>query len=126
MKAKTFILTGGVLNTIMTLFHIFLCFHISKLYGADPVYPLLQMFSVSGTIMIFFFAYTSLFYSKELTASITGKSIILFNIAIYGVRALGEFLLFPAVSWMIVGLCGLMVVIYSLALIEGKREKPAV
>ncbi len=58
------ILTGGVLNLLLSLFHVFLCYQIYQVYGTAQVYPLLQLFAIGGMIMIFFLAYTSLVHAE--------------------------------------------------------------
>ncbi len=54
------ILTGGILNLFMSLFHLFLCYQIFLNYRGTPIYPLLEMLSIGGTLLVIFLAYTSL------------------------------------------------------------------
>ena len=122
-KAKTLILTGGVLNSLMALFHIFLGYQIYSAYSGKDFYPLMQMLNVGGSLMIFFFAYTSLAYARELLNSKTGRSVIILNILLYLARAIGEVVLFMQPKILIIVICFVISGIYSTAFFLRTNEK---
>lgn len=114
-SALTIIRVGGAINVLMTLFHVYLCFVIHRNYQHAAVYPLLQMFAISGTIMIGFLAITSLAHAETLAASSLGLAVLGLNLAIYLGRAVGELLLFPQPKPLIIALCLLITGVYALA-----------
>jgi len=114
---------GGVLNLIMTAFHVFLCVVIYKQFGKEACYPLMQMFSVSGTLMIAFMAYTSLGQAREIVSTRLGCSVLALNIGIYVLRAAGEVVLFPRAKPLVIVLCLAIAAVYAIAMI--KRQKSA-
>ena len=120
------IISGGVINLFLALFHVFLCYQIYQAYSQMPIYPLLQMFSIGGTLMVFFLAYTSLFQSMELSATRTGQSVVLLNIFLYLARTLGEVLLFPRINFLIIGVCSFLVILYSYIFIRTRRTVSAI
>lgn len=124
MKTRTeiTILTGGVLNLLLALFHIFLCYQIFNAFGTQGFYPLMQMLSIGGTLMIFFLAYTSLFCVGELLQGKLGLAVIVLNILVYLSRALGEVILFPQPKPVIIGLCILLVLMYGYVLFKRQTE----
>jgi hypothetical protein len=109
---RAMIITGGVLNLLLAFFHIFLCYQIFIFYGSMNLYPLLEMFSVGGTLMVFFLAYTSLFCPADLAYTKSGKAVIVLNILVYLSRVLGEFILFPKQNIWIIVLCSFLTVLY--------------
>jgi hypothetical protein len=114
MKAqlRRIVLGAGALNLLFALFHVYLCYRIHILYGTTPVYPLLQMLSVGGTLMVFFLAYTSLMAPEELTSTRIGGSVIMLNILLYLSRVIGEIVLFPKPGILIIGLCSFISALY--------------
>ncbi|HTQ30989.1 MAG TPA: hypothetical protein VMI53_07250 [Opitutaceae bacterium] len=107
------ILAGGTLNSLLGLFHVFLCGQIFQAYGSKPFYPLLEMMSIGGTLLIFFLAFTSLFCPAALVETRIGRSVVLLNISVYLARTLGEFILFPKPSGVIIGLCAFLTLLYA-------------
>jgi hypothetical protein len=112
VSLKTLVITGSILNLIMALFHIYLCYMIYNNYSAESFYPLLQMFAIGGMIMIFYLAFTSLLYSQEMTGTTLGAVTLILNILIYSTRALGEFILFAKPKPVIIAVCVVMTVLY--------------
>jgi hypothetical protein len=119
------ILTGGVLNLLLALFHIYLCYVIFKAYASADFYPLMQMLAIAGTVFIFFLAYTSLFCATELMKGSLGMTVIMLNILLYLSRALGEVILFPHPKPIIIGLCILLVLMYGYVFFNGKAGSEA-
>ncbi|HZP58990.1 MAG TPA: hypothetical protein VFB27_01610 [Opitutaceae bacterium] len=115
------VLIGGIFNSLLALFHIFLCYQIFKFYGSKPFFPLMEMMSIGGTILIFFLAVTSLFCAKALTETPLGRLVVLLNISIYLARTLGELMLFPKPSSLIVGLCAFLALLYAYIYVEGGK-----
>jgi hypothetical protein len=120
MLRKT-ILTGGVFNLLFTLFHIFLCYQIYAGSSGSPIYPLLEMLAVGGTLMILFLTVTSLWYLTELVTVKIGQPIILLNIAVYFTRIIGEFVLFPQQNALIIVVCSIMTILYAYIFIAGRK-----
>jgi hypothetical protein len=120
------ILTGGVLNLLLALFHIFLCYKIYVAQSGSPIYPLLEMLAICGTLMIFFLAATSLLYRTELVTAKIGQPIILLNIAVYLSRTLGEFILFSQQNFLIIVVCSFLTILYVYIFIVGRKYKFAI
>ena len=121
-QAEKIIITGGVLNSLFALFHLYLGYMIVKSFGGSNAYPLMQMLNVGGVLMIFFLAYTSLAFPAELISSKLGRAIVLLNLLVYNTRIFGEIILSPNPKPVIMLLCLVMVVVYILALIKGKKS----
>ncbi|MBI5474287.1 MAG: hypothetical protein HY961_18275 [Ignavibacteriae bacterium] len=117
------ILAGGIFNLLFSLFHVYLCYQLYQIYGTMPIYPLLQMFSIVGTIMIFFLAYTSLCCPTELLSTNAGLAVVVLNILVYLSRVIGEIVLFPQPMSIIIATCLLMTLIYGYVLVEGIRDR---
>lgn len=100
------------INLLFALFHVYLCYKRHILYVMTPLYPLLEMFSVGGTLMVFFLAYTSLRAPEELMTTHVGGSAIVLNILVYLSRAIGEVVLFPKPGILIIGLCSFLSALY--------------
>jgi len=120
------ILTGGVINLLLALFHIHLCYQINAAQSGSPVYPLLEMLAIGGTLMVLFLAVTSFWYTKELVTTNIGQPIILLNIAVYLSRVLGEFILFPRQNVLIIVVCTFLTILYSYILVVGRKYKYAI
>jgi len=120
------ILTGGVFNLLLAFFHIFLCYKIYVAQSGSPIYPLLEMLAISGTLMILFLAVTSLWYRTELVTAKIGQPIILLNIAVYLFRTLGDFILFPQLNIMIIVVCSFLTILYVYIFIAGKKYTSAI
>ncbi len=117
------IIGGGIANLLFSVFHIYLCYRIHQLYGTSPIYPLLQMFSIGGTIMIIFLAYTSLCCPTDLLSTKAGLAVVALNVLVYLSRIVGEMLLFPEPKSLILVTCLLMTLIYGYVLVEGIRDR---
>jgi hypothetical protein len=117
---RRIILTGGALNLLLALFHIFLCYQIYRSCNTMPIYPLLQMFSIGGMLMIFFLAYTSLRCPEEMVSTNAGRAVIVLNILVYFTRVIGEFVLSPQQNYLIVGLCSFLTILYAYILVGSR------
>jgi len=109
---RTAIISGGILNFLLTLFHIFLCYRIAQVYSTQPSYPLMQMLAIGGALMIGFLSWTSLAYRDELVQTKLGSAIVVLNILVYGLRVVEEFVLSQRISYPIVGVCLLITATY--------------
>ena len=119
---RTFIITGGVLNLLLALFHVFLCLKIYQIFGKTDFYPLMQMLAIGGTIFIFFLAYTSLVSPGSLISTSLGAPVIGLNILLYLSRALGELILFPKPKPIIIAVCLIQVLIYGYVFLKRQRQ----
>ena len=125
-QLRRIVLGAGAINLLFALFHVYLCYRIYILYGTMPIYPLLQMLSVGGTLMVFFLAYTSLRAPEELMTRRLGGSVIVLNILVYFSRAIGEVVLFPKPGILIIGLCSFLSALYIYILLRrGKATNAA-
>ena len=113
-----------MLNLLLALFHVFLCYRIFDLFGSKPFYPLMEMLGIGGMLLIFFLAFTSLFCSAELVKTGVGRSVIVLNILIYLARVLGEVILFPRPSSLVIGPCALLALLYAYIYFWGRVETP--
>jgi len=120
------ILTGGVFNLLLALFHIHLCFQIYAAQSGSPIYPLLEMLAIGGTLMVLFLSVTSFWYRAELVTTKIGQPIILLNIAVYLSRLLGEFILFPRQNILIIVVCSFLTILYGYIFIVGRKYKYAI
>jgi len=117
---KVAIVTGGILNLLLALFHLVLC---RMIYGAHTAdyYPLMQMLAVAGAIFIWFLALTSLVFREKLALTPIGRSILLLNVVLYAIRVLGELVLFPQPKAIILVGCGILAALYAWIFIAGRR-----
>ncbi len=120
------VITGGILNLFLSLFHVLLCYQIYLVYGKEAVYPLLQMLAIGGTVFVFFLAFTSLMCISDLVSTKIGASVIVLNILTYLIRTAGELIFSPRPSVLIISLCLVLAVIYIVVLIgSAKTNRPA-
>jgi len=123
---KIAIITGGVLNLVLALFHIVLCRMIYADCHTADFYPMMQMFAVSGAALIWFLALTSLLFREQLALTAVGRSILLLNVVIYAGRVISELALFPASfphpKAIIIASCSLIAALYVWIFIKGKSQ----
>ncbi len=86
------LITGGVLQTLLAIFHIYLGILI---YGNDKnlspeVQDLLQIFNSVTLVTIIFFAYVSFFHRKKIQDTKLGKAVLLLICSFYFIRGLIE------------------------------------
>ncbi len=122
---RVVITSGGILNLLLALFHIFLCYQVAIAYSGTPSYPLTQMLAIGGFLMIAFLAWTSLVHPSDLVQSKSGASILVLNILVYVSRVVEEFVLAPRVSYLIVVLCTIIAVLYVYAFFASKEIRQA-
>jgi hypothetical protein len=118
---KCIVMMGGIFNSILALFHIYLALMIFKFYSGMNFYPLMQTLNICGSLMIFFFAYTSIRYPNELINSKAGRSILVLNVLLYTGRFVCEFVLFPAPKILIVFTCSLIAGIYLFVIYSSRK-----
>ena len=118
---KVAIVTGGVLNLVLALFHIVLCRMIYASGHTADYYPLMQMLAVAGAIFIWFLALTSLVFREKLALTPIGCSILLLNVVLYAIRVIGELVLFPRPKAVILIGCGLLAALYAWIFIAAKK-----
>jgi hypothetical protein len=123
-QIKAAILTGGVLNLLLAIFHIVLCRMIYGAYHTADFYPLMQMLAVADALFIWFLALTSLVFREKLAMTSIGRSILLLNVVLYIVRVIGEFVLFPHPKPVIFIGCGLLAVLYTWIILAAAKLKP--
>jgi hypothetical protein len=118
MKKILFII-GGLFNTIFAVFHIWMArdIHLSSTFSPGSR-SLLHAFNVFGIFVIFYFAYISFFYQRELLSTKLGKATLTLVAFIYLSRAIEEFIFFNF-SFIIFIPCVLVGGIYLLLLLPG-------
>ena len=84
-------------------------------------YPLMQLLAVSGAIFIWFLALTSLVFREKLALTPVGRSILLLNVVLYAIRAIGELVLVPQPEAVIVIGCSLLAALYAWILLAAKK-----
>lgn len=123
MNKNTLLTTGGILNAIFVLFHVWLGYmiHVNPAISqADR--PLMEMLNVGGLLMILFIAVASLFYKKEMLTTSLGKLVSLLNIALYWSRAVEEIIISPVTKPIILISCIVLGLIYLPLLSASKTE----
>lgn len=122
ISSVTLIRIGGLLNSLLTLFHLFLGYEIHATYYGQEFYPLMQMLNIACTLLIFFLAISSIVYAHELINSKLGRLVIVINILLYLLRSIGEIVLFPQLLVFVIVVCLLIAAIYGLAYYVGFKE----
>ena len=95
MVKKGMLVAGGILNFLFGVLHVFMArsIHVSKVF-TDDTRSLLTAFNSAVTLVVFYFAYVSLFQSRDLLGTKIGKSTLVLISVFYLVRAAEEFFLF--------------------------------
>ena len=122
---KILLITGGVFNIILTIFHIFLGYKISLFENIAPGYrELMIMLNVGGTLFILLFAIASLAYTKDMLTTRLGKLLIVFIILLYASRAVEEIIVSSHFSLLIFIVCVIIALDYlSILLIPERNGK---
>ncbi len=109
---------GGAFNCLLALFHGWLGWQIYRFAGATPgVHTLMEMLNTAVTLMIIFFAVSSLGYAGDMLGSKLGKLVLGFVFLLYFSRALMEIFISPRFSILIFALCILIALIYLVLLV---------
>jgi hypothetical protein len=115
---KLLLRTGGVINALFFLFHIWLGWRIWHWTGVpEGLRALLEIFNVGGALFIAFFAYASLLRTKEVLETGLGRSVGVLVILLYAARVASEFVFQPKVQPAVVIACLVVVVVYLAALL---------
>jgi hypothetical protein len=114
---KTLLLIGGIANTLLALFHVWLCLAIHRWHGVQPeVKALTEMLAFGGMLTVAFLAITSLAFAKDVLTTRLGRAVILLNITVYATRAAGEFVFttsfHPAIFAVCVAIAALYVAVW--------------
>ena len=89
------LLTGGIVNILMALFHVYLGYEISQSNSVTEAgMALILALNFALTIVFFFFGYIGIFQRKELVSTRIGKYSLIVIAVIYITRAFEEFILF--------------------------------
>jgi hypothetical protein len=102
---KAILYACGIINALFVVFHVWLGMAIGGWPQLAPGYrALLQTFNLCGLLMIAFLAVAFLACQADLTGRL-GRATILLGALLYLIRALSEFVFFPAVHPAIVATC---------------------
>jgi len=95
MIPRILVISGGVLNFLFGLFHIWLGWRIYPAKGLSPgSRGLMLAFDVGGTLLIFFIAYASAFCSREMLTTRIGRAVLILAAVLYLSRAAEELVWF--------------------------------
>jgi hypothetical protein len=112
--AKKMLTIGGVLNLILTAFHVFLGFQIYNITGIAPqLHELLIMLNVGGTLFILLFTIASFFYIQDMLTTRLGKLLIRFVVLLYASRAVEEILIVSEFNMVICIVCLAIAAVYA-------------
>lgn len=114
---RSLLVLGGLLNSILALFHVWLGWQIHLMTGLNPGHhALMEMLNAGGTLGIAFFAVGSLACAQDLLTTRLGKLLLGVVFLFYLLRAIEEILIAPRFSAVIFGVCLLIAVIYLVVL----------
>lgn len=115
---RPLLMLGGVFNTALTLFHVFLGWQIHLLQGVSPGHrALMEMLNTGGTLMIAFFAVASFACVEDVLTTRLGKLFLGLVFAVYFSRAVEEVVIATRFSAVILGVCLLIAAVYLVLLI---------
>jgi len=125
---RRFLIIGGILNSLLAVFHLFLGNQILQFKDiAEGYLALMTMLNVGGTLFIILFAIASLCFINEMISTKLGKLISIFVFLLYFSRALEEVIISPTFSAVVFIVCLVISVIYLVFfLLSLKSQKPVV
>lgn len=110
---KMLLIIGGILNSLLAVFHVFLGYQIFQIKDiAEGYRALMLMLNAGGTLFIILFAIASLGFSKDMQTTKLGKLISLFVFLLYASRAVEEVIISPEFSAAIFAVCLAIAAIY--------------
>ncbi len=116
--SKILLIIGGILNSLLTVFHVFLGYQIFQFKDiAEGYRALMVMLNAGGTLFILLFTIASLGFTKEMLTTKIGKLISLFVFLLYVSRAIEEVILSPEISPAILAICLVISLIYLMVLL---------
>lgn len=117
---KTLLITGGILNGLLAVFHIMFWKMFNwkeSLQSLDYLQRgVMQVLNIHLILAFLLFTYLSLFKIEDLISTGAGRVIMLFIAVFYLIRILNQFIFFDmsfAMPWGIVGYCLVLTVIYG-------------
>lgn len=110
---RPLLIAGGILNSILAVFHGWLGYRIHLISSVTPdLRALMEMLNAGGTLMIIFFAIGSFGFASDILGTRLGKLFLGFVSVLYLSRAAEEIVLSPRFSPVIFGVCVLIALIY--------------
>ncbi|HEY5553113.1 MAG TPA: hypothetical protein VIK52_14565 [Opitutaceae bacterium] len=124
---KILLRTGGIINALFFVFHIWLGWRIWHWTGVpEGLRSLLEIFNIGGSLFIGYFAYASLCRTAEMLESGLGRSLSVLVILLYGTRAAAEFVFQPKAQPAIVAACLVVTAVYlAVLLLRPRQSVPA-
>lgn len=114
---KPLLITGGILNALLTLFHICLGREIQSYPDLSfDARAIMHMLNVGVIMILAFAACASFFCREELVSTPLGRMTLILIVIFYIVRALEEVILAPDFSAAIFGVCLLVALDYILVM----------
>jgi len=112
--SRALLITGGVLNSLLAVFHVFLGHSIYRIRDVAAGYrALMIMLNAGGTLFIVLIALASLALTKDMLTTKLGKLVTLFTFLLYASRALEEVTVSTQFSITIFGTCIVISAIYA-------------
>ncbi len=124
--AKTLLITGGVINALFTLFHLWLGWRIHHWAVLQPpVRALMEMLNGGGTLFILLITLVSLVAVEETLTTVPGRLVLAGSAALYLLRGLAEIILSTSPSPLIVAVCTVTGGLYVAILVLARRVPAA-
>jgi len=115
---RRLLLTGGILNALLALFHVYLGYQIQLMPGvSEGVRALMQMLNVGGIITVALLAAGSLACPDDMLGSRLGRLFSAAAVLYYASRAVEEVILSPRFSPAIFVVCLFVAAIYLVMLV---------
>mgnify|MGYP006298705753 CR=1 FL=1 len=114
------LITGGLLNALLAVFHILFWKIFNWKESLKPLDSLqraiMQVLNIHLLLFMWVVAYISVFESSEMLSTSIGQALMIFVAAFYLIRAANQFIFFDmrkGFSWMIVVYCLALTVLYG-------------
>ncbi|MFZ5518045.1 MAG: hypothetical protein ACOY90_15475 [Candidatus Zhuqueibacterota bacterium] len=122
--SKILLIIGGIFNSLLAVFHVFLGYQIFQIKDmAEGYRALMIMLNAGGTLFIILFATASLGFATEMLTTRLGKLISLFVFLLYASRAIEEAIISPEFSLAIFAICIVIAAIYLVVWLLPHQKK---
>jgi hypothetical protein len=123
---RPLLIVGGILNSLLALFHVSLNLSIHVMPGLSAgQHALMEMLGTVGTLTIIFFAVGSLGFITDVLTTRLGRLFLGFVVVLYVSRAIEEIVISPAFSPVIFGVCAVVAIIYAVLLLKPLKAEGA-
>jgi hypothetical protein len=123
---RPLLIVGGVLNTVLALFHVILGWQIHRLQNISAGHrALMEMLNSGGALMIVFFAVASFVCVGDVLTTRLGKLFLGLVFAVYFSRAIEEIVIATHFSAVILAVCLLIAAVYLALLVTPAARRQA-